>query len=180
MPALDEFVTAAHGKPNLDFWRSLCHVWEGSSIPKMAPLTGWVQVFFPYLIQPGCDDGFGGSFEVAEEGKAKKKLTRNVNIAAYIHSMRARANLSNFIGEPEQTKLGVKLELFPPAMSTAPFKYVDVATRQVYKMAFFAGVTSLVQRADGSIEPMIGWAVMDSGDTEPKQGCGVDEEAQGA
>ena len=47
LPALDQFVLAAHGKPNLDFWRSLCNINTGTSFPVYEPLTGWVQVFFP-------------------------------------------------------------------------------------------------------------------------------------
>ena len=53
LPALDQFVAASEGKPNLDFWMSLCHINTGTSFPVYEPLTGWVQVFFPYLIKPG-------------------------------------------------------------------------------------------------------------------------------
>ena len=42
LPALDEFVQAAHGRPNLDFWRSLCNAYGASGIRR--PMTGWVQV----------------------------------------------------------------------------------------------------------------------------------------
>ena len=53
LPALDQFVAASEGKPNLDFWMSLCHTHTGHSFDVYEPLTGWVQVFFPYLIKPG-------------------------------------------------------------------------------------------------------------------------------
>lgn len=38
LPALDEFVQAAHGKPNLDFWRSLCNAYGASGLCE--PMTG--------------------------------------------------------------------------------------------------------------------------------------------
>ena len=49
LPALDQFVAASHGKPDLDFWRALCNINTGTSFPHFEPLTGWVQVF-----QPSC------------------------------------------------------------------------------------------------------------------------------
>ena len=64
---------------------------------------------------------------------------------------------------PEGTEPGVKIENFPPAMSSAPFTYKDAMTGKSHKMAFFGGVNALVQHADGAIEPTIGWAVLDQG-----------------
>jgi len=57
----------------------------------------------------------------------------------------------------------VKLELFPPGLSSAPFIYKDLATGKEHKMAFYGGITCLVQHASGVIEPKMGWAVLDSG-----------------
>merc|ERR1711977_704113 len=53
---------------------------------------------------------------------------------------------------------GVKLELFPPAMSSAPFTYKDAMTGKAHKMAFFGGITCLVQHTSGAIEPKVGWS----------------------
>lgn len=174
LPALDEFIAAAHGTPNVDFWRSLCNINTGSSFPVYEPLTGWVQVFFPYLVSPGFDD-FGRGFDEAQDGVAKKKMQRNEALANYAESVAAKVNVTNFKGAqgeeehgirwdpPVGTKAGVKLELFPPGLASAPFKYIDVTTGLSHKMAFFGGATCLVQHADGSLEPKIGWAVLDSG-----------------
>eukprot|EP00747_Dinoflagellata_sp_TGD_P162341 gnl/TRDRNA2_/TRDRNA2_179819_c0_seq1.p1 gnl/TRDRNA2_/TRDRNA2_179819_c0~~gnl/TRDRNA2_/TRDRNA2_179819_c0_seq1.p1 ORF type:complete len:423 (+),score=73.58 gnl/TRDRNA2_/TRDRNA2_179819_c0_seq1:51-1319(+) len=160
LPALDQFVVAAHGKPDLDFWRSLCMINTGTSVPCFEPLTGWVQVFFPYLIDPRSD-----------MSSAKQQLARNTRIANYVESYQKKINVANFGKErrdngrsqAEGTGHGVKLELFPPAMSSAPFTYKDQMTGRSHKMAFFGGVTCLVQHASGAIEPKMGWAVMDSG-----------------
>ena len=69
--------------------------------------------------------------------------------------------------EPEGTKSGIELELFPPSLSSAPFEYKDLRKHKKHYMAFMGGITSLVQHPDGSIDPKTGWAVMDSGKGEP-------------
>merc|ERR1711988_832927 len=181
LPALDQFVAASHGKPDLDFWRALCNINTGTSFPHFEPLTGWVQVFFPYLIEPGMDHGFK-RFEEAEGGAAKRTLRRNTDLANYAESQRAQINVGNFgeeppaksakgkmdsrfRGPPRGTLQGVKLELFPPAMSNAPFLYKDGHTGKNFRMAFSGGLTCLVQHpGDGAIEPKMGWAVLDGGE----------------
>merc|ERR1712048_153290 len=173
LPALDQFVAAAQGQPDIHFWRSLCMINTGTSFPCYEPLTGWVQIFFPYLISPGRDHGFGDRFEEAQ-GTPKKYLQRNPCIANYVESYTRKidvykfktavaARRDRFGPPPEGVQQGVKLELFPPAMSSAPFTYKDQATEKEHKMAFFGGVTCLVQDANGAIEPKMGWAVLDSG-----------------
>jgi len=176
LPALDEFVCAAHGAPNLAFWRSLCNINTGTSFPEYEPLTGWVQVFFPYLNASGFDDdeciGRGGGFDEAKNGVGKKKLRRNKCLDHYTAGAASGTNVTNFtatlsdddFGPPPQgTKAGVELQLFPPGLASAPFKYKDMATDKTHAMAFYGGATCLVQHADGAIEPKVGWAVLDSG-----------------
>ena len=46
LPALEEFVKASEGKPNLNFWRSLCNINVGLSFKKYQPVTGWIQVSY--------------------------------------------------------------------------------------------------------------------------------------
>ncbi|EOD18733.1 hypothetical protein EMIHUDRAFT_470197 [Emiliania huxleyi CCMP1516] len=188
LPALDHFVQAAHGRPDLDFWRSLCHINTGTSFPVYEPVTGWLQVFFPYLLAPGFDDGFGrgGGFDEAKGGVAKKKLRRNGGLANYAESFASKVNAANFGAQrrsgsssrdswnpPEGTGDGVKLELFPPGLSSAPFTYKDAMTGLQHKMAFYGGSSCLVQHTDGDLEPKVGWAVLDSGvlvgGPQPKQ-----------
>jgi len=178
LPALDEFVRAAHGAPNLDFWRSLCNINTGTSFPVYEPLTGWVQVFFPYLIKPGRRGGFdeaSGGFDVAKDGVAKRKLMRNEYLDHYATGAASGVNVTNFKASlsdelhgppPRGTEAGVKLELFPPGLASAPFKYKDQHTGKTHQMAFYGGVTCLVQHTNGAIEPKVGWAVLDSGLSE--------------
>lgn len=175
LPALDQFVAAADGIPDIDFWRSLCMINTGTSFPNYEPLTGWVQVFFPYLIKPGSDAGFGDRSK--ESGmEPTKSLRRNENVENYVESYTNKVNVTNFekfkstdrFSPPHGVRCGVKLELFPPAMSSAPFTYKDESTGKDHEMAFCGGVACLVQHASGAIEPTMGWAVIDSGRLKPK------------
>mgnify|MGYP002845549692 CR=1 FL=1 len=187
LPALDQFVLAAHGKPDLDFWRSLCNINTGTSFPCYEPLTGWIQAFFPYLNEVGYDYGFGDgdNFKETKGGVPKRRMSRNDGLANFQESFQKKVNLTNFnkpqdggsgkdddrfsrfSPPPAGTRSGVKLELFPPAMSSAPFTYKDLRTGKKYRMAFCGGLTALVQHPDGSIEPKVGWAVL-----EDKPGLG--------
>jgi hypothetical protein len=170
LPVLDQFVEAAEGRPNVEFWRSLCMINTGTSFPCYSPLTGWVQVFFPYLIDPSS----GGYDRFSEaKGEPKKRMKKNTVIAEYMKSYKAGVNVENFGKDrdttnrfsppPEGVGRGVKLENFPPAMSNAPFTYIDEITKKSHKMAFCGGVTCLLQHENGAIEPVMGWAVLDSG-----------------
>jgi hypothetical protein len=47
LPALDHFISAASGNPDLFFWGSVCNM-SGLSGMKGDPLTGWILVFYPY------------------------------------------------------------------------------------------------------------------------------------
>merc|ERR1711924_574776 len=186
LPALDQFVQASLGKPDIDFWMSLCHINTGTSFPVYEPLTGWVQVFFPYLIHPG--DSFD-RFAETSDGKKKMQMRRNTALDNYLESYKSKMTSAKLEGkkfpasslpktrggfsfggdsEPSGVKYGVKLENFPPAMSSAPFTYKDANTKTAYFMAFMGGITTLVQHADTeAIEPTMGWAVMDSGKSAP-------------
>ena len=140
LPALDQFVAAAHGKPDLDFWRSLCNIATSSSYTVYHPLTGWIQAFFPYLNATVYEGRGLGQFAEAEDGQAKKAMVRNNSLSNYEESVRNSLTLANFDpggvgpGAPrfmkdesgarqhfptpqegvKHTKAGVKLELFPP------------------------------------------------------------------
>ncbi|KAJ9066184.1 hypothetical protein DSO57_1011959 [Entomophthora muscae] len=52
LPVLDQFVSAANGKPDSEFWTNLYKPEGGSGGPF---ISGWINVFFPYLQR---EDGF--------------------------------------------------------------------------------------------------------------------------
>merc|ERR1711988_1110912 len=104
-----------------------------------------------------------------QKGAPKHRMKRNDGLANYKESFQKQVNLANFNTTLDETKWsppagtgpGIGLELFPPAMSSAPFTYIDAHTGDSYKMTFCGGLTALVQHPDGSIEPRIGWAVLE-------------------
>ena len=87
---------------------------------------GWVQVFFPYILEAHEErGGWGcGSFDEAANGKPKKSLTKNTSITAFMQSAASKTNAQNFKGGFERNECGsgVKLERIPPGMSNAPFR----------------------------------------------------------
>jgi len=180
LPALDQFVEAAKGKPDHHFWRSLCHFNVGMSSSIWEPVTGWIQVFYPYLISPRST--FEHRHLEKKNGKVSTPLKKNSSLDHYLDSFKEQVDVVAFEKEvenlkketsdrgiyekprvPRGTKKGVKLEEFPPSLSSAPFIYKDLMTGKKHSMTFMGGITTLVQHADGAIEPKCGWAVIDSG-----------------
>lgn len=171
LPVLDQFVKAANHEPDLNFWRSLCNL-RGASGMITGPITGWLQVFFPYLNASGSL-GFGdfGDFGAdkrasSKGGSGKRSMRRNTELAAYMDSFQAKINPKNFVrgdgfGSPNGCSYGLELKNIPPGLSRAPFTYKDLSTGKKYSMAFMSGVTSLVQHPDGALEPVMGWAVLE-------------------
>jgi len=161
LPVLDQFVDAAHGTPDLAFWRSLCNLHGGSGMK--VPITGWLQVFFPYL-NKSSRRGFNEAADDGSDDGSKKQMQPNELLGSYTKSMYADVNPSNYIrgfGGGVGCNLGIKLGMIPPSLSSAPFTYIDVPSGDSHQMAFFAGITSLLQRQDGSLEPVVGWAVVE-------------------
>jgi hypothetical protein len=85
LPALDQFLDAAHGRSNLDFWRSLCSMLGASGTQR--PVTGWVQCFFPYVIARGEVDS---RLYMRENLVAPAGLRRNYCLADFCLSMRSK------------------------------------------------------------------------------------------
>lgn len=49
LPVLDEFVNAANGKPNVEFFQAMVAIGGGRMSGMPVTLSGWLQVFFPYI-----------------------------------------------------------------------------------------------------------------------------------
>ena len=163
LPVLDEFVQAAHKRPNLAFWRSLV-ISSGPSGMPGDPLSGWVQAFFPYLNASAGRESESrlGGFTPSEP--QQRKLERNSALANYMESIKNNVTLSNFDRWYSPIKSGTKIEYIPPGLCKAPVTYNDVSTGKTFNMAFCGGITSIVQHEDHTIEPKVGWAVMDFGE----------------
>jgi len=161
LPALDQFVNAAEGKQDTKFWRAICNFRGGSGM-NGDPITGWLQVFFPYLNASGPMGGYG--FGGKEETKDRKLTANKDGIGQYWKSYKSGVTAATYErGGIRDTGCGwgIKLENIPPSLSSAPFKYVDLLANQTYNMAFKGGIVSLVQHSESlALEPITGWAVI--------------------
>jgi hypothetical protein len=48
IPALDHFISAAEGHPDLYFWGSVCNIGGNTNVRGIL-MTGWITLFYPYL-----------------------------------------------------------------------------------------------------------------------------------
>jgi len=153
LPVLDQFVSAAQGKQETKFWRSICR-FAGGSGALGAPITGWFQVFFPYL---------NGRIHGGRQLKVQEKMRQNTNgISQYWNSYKSEITIANFQKKGWECGYGIKIDDIPPSLSSAPFTYVDLISKKEYKMAFMGGLVSLVQHAESrALEPVMGWAVIE-------------------
>lgn len=128
---LDEFRRAARGDVRLPFWRSLYKENDQSGGPY---LTGWVGVFFPYLLD-------------RDTGQA---TCRNQTLTAPAWERR----------ESEQPWFGggPTLEWLPSGLSRVPFVWQYMERH--HPMELLAGFTGVRQDpATFTLRPEIGWAV---------------------
>lgn len=66
-------------------------------------------------------------------------------------------------------KFGIDLDSFPAGPSKAPVsvEWLDVGKHQ--DLFFYGGIFAIHQHPDGALEARTGWAVVDSGSSEPKK-----------
>uniref|UniRef100_A0A0G4IAL1 Uncharacterized protein n=1 Tax=Chromera velia CCMP2878 TaxID=1169474 RepID=A0A0G4IAL1_9ALVE len=164
---LDQFVAAAEGRGDKRFWASVCNVFGGSGF--RSPLSGWVQVFYPYLLSGG-KTGRGWGFR--EDSEPSSDLEKNAYLGEWrkcfesgkAPNMSSGSMFSFDEHEKGSCGMGVKLERIPSSLSFVPFKYVDLLDggRQI-DYRFYGGLTHVVQReTDTAVEPLWGWAVAEN------------------
>jgi hypothetical protein len=150
LPALDHFVEAAEGRPNLAFWGSVCNMRIGSGAPG-DPVTGWINVFFPYvggvgLVENGQCDVWAAAFQKAQELGVEEVL-------------RAADNANWQDKDPHWIYGAIQLDHFPTGLSSAPvhIRWDDVGIDQ--DVLFYGGMFAMHQHPDGALEVRTGWAV---------------------
>jgi hypothetical protein len=155
LPALDHFVLAAEGHPNLAFWGSVCNLAGVSGRPG-DPITGWIGVLFPYLVKGSCFEENGGlgvwvdAFRKAEVFGVEEVLSAGKDPW---HSGGDR--------ECHCISGGIRLECFPTGLSNAPvcIRWHDVGKTQTVR--FYGGMFVMHQHSDRALEVRTGWAVVE-------------------
>jgi hypothetical protein len=161
LPALDHFVAAAEGNPDLPFWGSVCNLC-GLSGMIGSPVTGWIGVLFPYLIggeslrRNWALNLWRKAFDVAKSYGVEKAL-----------ELASGAQRLGFGGRGDDDDgkwllYGIKLESFPSSLSKAPVAvtWLDVGKKQ--DVLFYGGIFAMHQHPDGALEVRTGWAVVDA------------------
>lgn len=144
-PILDQFISASKGKPDISFWTSINNL-EGLS-GNRSPITGWIQAFFPYLLK----------------GNGSSSMIKNEYMNSYLKSIKNKTqnDLESGYDKGKGCGVGVKIDVIPGGISKVPFIYSDLNTGKNYDMFFCGGITCCVQDDDGTIEPRVGWAILE-------------------
>ena len=143
-PILDQFVEAASGKVDVEFWRRIYKLKEAYGTHSV---NGWILDLFPYI-----GDGTRKNHCLGKWKTIPLKLDKEV-----------KEVISFEIGEDE-----LSTESFPPGVISAPFVWKIPGAGKEYKMKFFAGFMAATQNSKTlAIQPEIGWAVADE-ETEKK------------
>jgi hypothetical protein len=141
-PILKEFVAAAAGSVNTEFWDSIYKYQgpEGSGSPY---ITGWVAKLFPYIM-----NNHKPKWEEMSEGKTSEP--------PYRRNPWLNSDLS-----PAIEARGV----FPNLPSKVAFNWDYIG--KIYEMEFVAGLIGVSQdRESLCLRPEIGWVVMEAFPTQ--------------
>jgi hypothetical protein len=135
-PILSQFVRAAEGRSETDFWKSFFRYRSGSGPSVM---TGWINAMFPYL----------------------KDRTDRLYPNPYFGDWERRMGIDDKqnMEECEDDPQGVGMEAVPSALASAPVKVIwgDRET----DMRFVGGLIGVSQTNDTlDLEPQCGWLVL--------------------
>jgi hypothetical protein len=158
LPALDHFVKAAEGEPDIAFWGSVCNL-SGLSGMVGSPVTGWISVFFPYLAKgspPWENQGINWTrnYEFTKKNgveAARELVMANSGSCAWMKKQKS-----------ETTPIsGIELADIPTGMLKAPVhvKWIDVGKES--DLEFCGGIFAIHQHPDGALEPRTGWVVVE-------------------
>lgn len=143
-PILDQFVAAASGSVDREFWCKIYNRHGGRQIYTPGPfVTGWILTLFPYT-----------HFEKRNEFLTLWQEKDPASHAAeepkeYSRQSRGNADKSGFLHGQ-----------FPAGVSSTPFTFMDASGK--FPMHFYAGFMTVSQDPTTMIiRPEIGWAVAD-------------------
>ena len=148
-PVLDQFVAAASGKVDKQFWCKIYHQRGGKDEYEPGPyITGWILTLFPYV----------------KHDKRNEYLTlwQEKDPASHVES--SGRGMWSSGGRDETDSRGLMHYQFPPGISSTPFTWKTGTnpSSSVFPMHFYAGFMTISQNSTTlAIRPEIGWAVAD-------------------
>jgi len=157
-PILDEFIMAAEGKPDRDFWKA---IYKPEKFYATESATGWIADLFPYLF--------------SKEDERLLPMRNLILGTQRVNWLPAKA------GEEEQIRINqelrrsyetrtdpdpsivrcsaVALDSFPTGISSAPL-HVTLPDKSETDVAVMGGFLGVSQRdEDNALAPIISWAV---------------------
>ncbi|MBZ5711860.1 DUF4419 domain-containing protein [Nannocystis pusilla] len=139
-PVLDEFVAAARGRPDVEFWHHLFKERHGSGGTK---IRGWIHVLFPYVT----------------DGGPQAKLRENwvLRAAGGVSPIRDRGGPAAWVVEREMSP-----DCIPLGLARAPLSWNYFG--EVLAMELVGGFVGVAQDpASLAVRPAIGWAIREEG-----------------
>lgn len=165
IPVLDQFVSAAQGKPDIAFWQRICKLREayGGDV-----INGWVVTFFPYLRKGAQGPAavrnpyFGSTLAATNDQDAPVQKPSFVSrVASAIRSALGRDDDREDV-HPQQLKLfeGMRSLDMPSALSSVPITVRDAEGNNIKKVIALGGLIGVRQHRDTlAVEPQSGWLV---------------------
>lgn len=150
---LDHFISASQGKPDLSFWGSVCNLSQGSGV-KGNPVTGWIQVFFPYLNKTFNNKPVS-NLSMVNWMKAFEECKKiGVNKALQNSMTKQKSWEDQFIA-------GVPLNDLPSGLSKASVQMKWLNDNSEQELLFYGGLVATYQHLDGALEIRSGWGVVE-------------------
>jgi hypothetical protein len=144
IPILDQFVAAASGDVDRDFWQSFYKKGGGSGGPYT---TGWINVLFPYI----------ENWETyIENWETNTYISQNPYVNSWSTAMGDMDDMDGRIGR------GPTTNSFPVGLSKVPFKWEFPLENLVFDMEFIGGFVGVSQEQQTlAVRPELGWAVLE-------------------
>jgi hypothetical protein len=146
LEVMNHFVAASQGEiGDGKFWRSVVYKLGGSGMIG-DPITGWLQVFFPYV------QGENGTYYKSSQldsWKTDAKCLTNPD-----------EDKPRGFGGPIRP-LAVSLKNIPGGISSAPVHLTDIKRNEKKNMIFAGGLTAVVFGKDGALEAATGYAILE-------------------
>ncbi len=150
VPILNEFISAIEGRINTQFWQSIYQ--KNSKSGRGDYVTGWVTVFFPYLMNRQTE-------QVSEKNLWIIEASKSSWIVEIIDQDWLYDDDLDVYKDPK----GVRTSAFPNGLAKAPFNWQH--SEHSYKMEFLGGFVGVYQDHNSlALRPEIGWAVREADD----------------
>lgn len=166
LPVLDKFVEAAEGRPDVPFFGSVCNMVGASGI-RGDPITGWIQVLFPYAASGSPNRSvthWRAAYAKALASRSGRPIAETADGGMLAMEPPARGCGDGGRFGDGGHGWGMKLEDFPQGLAKAPVKatYLDVQPPMQQELTVYGGLVALHQHPeDGALEVRSGWAVVE-------------------